>query len=83
VTMLAGVKYEEITEKGLTITTRGGKKETIEADTIVTALPMRPNTDLLKELEGTAPEVHAIGDCRDPRLVANAIADGSRIARAI
>jgi 2,4-dienoyl-CoA reductase (NADPH2) len=83
VAMLGGVKYEEITDKGLTITTKEGKRTTIEADTIVTALPMLPNTKLIKELEGLAPEVHVIGDCKDPHLVVNAIADGSRIARAI
>jgi 2,4-dienoyl-CoA reductase (NADPH2) len=80
--MLPGVKYEEITDKGLTITTQEGKKQTIEADTIVTALPLLPNTELLEELDGIAPEVYAIGDCKDPQLIVDAIADGSRIARA-
>jgi pyruvate/2-oxoglutarate dehydrogenase complex dihydrolipoamide dehydrogenase (E3) component len=28
-------------------------------------------------------EIHAIGDCREPRLTVDAIADGSRIARVI
>jgi 2,4-dienoyl-CoA reductase (NADPH2) len=82
VAILPGVKYEEITDKGLTITTKEGKKQTIEADTIVTALPLLPNTELLEELDGIAPEVYAIGDCKDPHLIVDAIADGSRIARA-
>jgi 2,4-dienoyl-CoA reductase (NADPH2) len=83
VAMLPGVKYEEITDKGLTITTKEGKRQTLEADTIVTALPLLPNTELLKEVDGLVPEVHAIGDCREPHLIVDAIADGSRIARAI
>jgi 2,4-dienoyl-CoA reductase (NADPH2) len=82
VAMLPGIKYEEITDKGLIITTREGKKQTIEADTIVTALPLLPNTELLEELDGIVPEVYAIGDCKDPHLIVDAIADGSRIARA-
>jgi 2,4-dienoyl-CoA reductase (NADPH2) len=82
VAMLPGVKYEEITDQGLTITTKEGKRQTIEADTIVTALPLLPNTELLEELDGIVPEVYAIGDCKDPHLVVDAIADGSRIARA-
>ena len=81
VTMLSGVKYEEITDQGLTVTTNEGNRHTIEADTIVTALPLLPNTGLLKNLEGSAPEVYAIGDCREPRLIVDAIADGSRIGR--
>jgi 2,4-dienoyl-CoA reductase (NADPH2) len=83
VTMLTEVKYEEITDKGLTITTTEGKRQTIEADTIVTALPLLPNTELLKSLDGIVPEVYAIGDCKEPHLIIDAIADGSRVARAI
>lgn len=82
VAMLPGVKYEEITDQGLTITTKEGKKQTIEADTIVTAMPLLPNTELLTELESIVPEVYAIGDCKDPHLIVDAIADGSRMARA-
>jgi 2,4-dienoyl-CoA reductase (NADPH2) len=83
VVMLAEVNYDEITEKGLTITTKEGKRQTLEADTIVTAMPLRPSTELLKKLEGSAPEVYAIGDCKEPNMIIDAIADGSRIARAI
>ena len=83
VTMMAGVKYEEITDKGLTITTGDGKRQTIEADTIVTALPLLPNTEFVKSLEGSVPEIYTIGDCKEPHLTVDAIADGARIARAI
>ena len=81
--MLTGVKYEEITDKGLTITTKEGKRETIEADNIVPAMPLAPNTVLLKSLEGKVPEVYAIGDCSNPRLMVDAIADGWKIANSI
>jgi 2,4-dienoyl-CoA reductase (NADPH2) len=83
VTMMTEVKYEEITDKGLTITTKEGKRQIIEADTIVTTMPLKPSTELPKDLEGSAPEVYAIGDCREPNMIIDAIADGSRIARAI
>jgi 2,4-dienoyl-CoA reductase (NADPH2) len=82
-TMMTEVKYEEITDKGLTITTKEGERQTITADTIVPAIPLMPNTELLKSLEGKVPEIHAIGDCMEPRLIIDAIADGSRIAHAI
>jgi 2,4-dienoyl-CoA reductase (NADPH2) len=83
VAMLSGVKYEGISNQGLTITTKEGNRQTIEADTIVTALPLLPNTAFLDSLTGSAPEVYAIGDCNEPHLVVDAIADGARIARAI
>jgi 2,4-dienoyl-CoA reductase (NADPH2) len=83
VIMMTGVKYEEITDKGLAITTKEGKRQTIEADTIVTAMPLQPNTEFFKKLNGCAPEVYTIGDCKEPNMIIDAIADGSRIARAI
>jgi 2,4-dienoyl-CoA reductase (NADPH2) len=82
VTMMAKVKYDKITDKGLTIATKG-KKQTIEADTIVTALPLKPNTELLKSLKDGVSEVYAIGDCKEPHLIIDAIAEGSHIARNI
>lgn len=60
-----------------------GERLTLNADTIVTALPLLPNTELSKSREGSAPEVHAIGDCLEPHLIVDAVADGSRMARAI
>ncbi|MBN2569373.1 MAG: FAD-dependent oxidoreductase, partial [Deltaproteobacteria bacterium] len=64
VTMLSGVReYVEITDKGLTIVDKEGKKQTIEADTIVPALPLTPNMALFEALQKKVPEVYAIGDC--------------------
>jgi len=76
-------RCDEITDSGLTIITREGKRQIIEADTIVLAMPMIPDKELLKAIEGKAPEIYQIGDCREPSLILEAIADGSRIGRAI
>ena len=81
VTLLGEVKYEEITDKGLIITTKEGKRQTIEADTVVTALPLKPDNGLLKLLEGKVPQIYSIGDCNEPRLIIHAIADGWCTAR--
>jgi 2,4-dienoyl-CoA reductase (NADPH2) len=83
ITTMTGVKYEEITDKGLTITTKEGERKTLEADTIIPALPFGPNMELAKMLEGKVPEVYAVGDCKDPLLIADAIGTGSRIAQTI
>jgi hypothetical protein len=77
------VKIEEITDKGLTITTKEGEKRILSADAIVTALPMTPDTEFVKSLQGTAPEIYQIGNCGDSALIIDAIEDGSRIGRAI
>jgi thioredoxin reductase len=83
VPLLTGVKYEAITDKGLTITTREGEKKTLAADAIVPALPMMPDAEFVKSLEGTAPEIYQIGDCGNSALIIDAIGDGSDIGRAI
>ena len=83
-TLISGIKeYVEITKKGLIIITGEGKRQTIEADTIVTALPLKPSTELYKTLEGRVPEIYNVGDCHEPRLIIHAIAEGNRIAKSI
>jgi 2,4-dienoyl-CoA reductase (NADPH2) len=83
-TLISGIKeYVEITKKGLIIVTGEGKRQAIEADTIVTALPLKPNTELYQTLEGRVPEIYNVGDCREPRLIIHAIAEGNRIAKSI
>ena len=77
------VKYEEVTEKGLVITTKEGEKKTLEADTVIVTLPFLPNTEVIKRLEGKIPETYTIGSCMQPGLIVNAIADGARIGHQI
>ena len=84
VVLISGVKeYVEITDKGLTIITSDGEKQTIEADNIVTAMPLTSNDELLEGLKKQVPEIYAIGDCKDPLLIADAIGTGLRTAREI
>ena len=84
VTLISGIKeYVAITDKGLVVLTPEGYKRTIPADSIVPAIPMKPDTALLRSLEGKVPEVYAIGDCNEPKLIVDAIGDGFRVARVI
>jgi 2,4-dienoyl-CoA reductase (NADPH2) len=80
---LTGVKYEEITDKGLVIRTKEGQRTILEADTVALIVPLQPNTDLVKRLAREAPEIHPVGDCREPHLIADAIADGWQIGCSI
>jgi pyruvate/2-oxoglutarate dehydrogenase complex dihydrolipoamide dehydrogenase (E3) component len=83
VTIITEAKCEEITDRGLTITTKEGKRQTIETDTIIPVLPFKPNTELYNTLKGKVPEIYLIGDGCEPRLILDAIADGWRISNAI
>jgi thioredoxin reductase len=72
-----------VTDKGLTILNKQGYKQTIEADSIVPAVPMKPNNALLKSLEGKVDKIYSIGDCKEPHLIVDAIADAFHTARSI
>jgi 2,4-dienoyl-CoA reductase (NADPH2) len=83
VAAITGVKEVEITKTGVVVTAKDGTKSTIEADTVVPAVPLSANTELFKSLEGKVPEVYAVGDCKTPLLIVDAIGTGSRVARGI
>ncbi len=84
ITRITKIKVEEITDQGLTATTKEGKKQTIKADTIITASSPRPNTELLKRIKGKVPEVYLIGlEDREPSSILNAIGNGYHIAKSI
>ena len=81
--ILTGVEFKEITDAGLVIRTPEGETATIAADSIITALPPASNPQLARDLQGLVPEIHAIGDCTESRLILQAIADGARVGHAI
>jgi 2,4-dienoyl-CoA reductase (NADPH2) len=84
VEMINGVKeYVAVTDKGLVILGPEGYKRTIPADSIVPAVPMKPDTALFRALQGKVPEVYAIGDCAEPELIVDAIGSGFKVARSI
>ncbi len=65
-------KCLEITPGGVKVETRDGKQEFIEADTIVYALGMQPNsTGKLRVAAGNIP-VYEVGDCVQPAKVVDA-----------
>jgi len=76
VTTLTGVRYQEISDQGVIITTREGKRQTVEVDTVVLAAGSLPNTELRDALEGKVSELHLVGDCVKPRNIISAVADG-------
>ena len=80
-----GVKYEEVTDEGLVITTKEGKKMTIEADTVMPSLFLKQNLDMAEKLKGIVPEIYTVGSCikPEPDLMVDAIAAGARVAHQI
>jgi len=83
VRILTGTKVLEIADEGVTIVGKDGKRNTLEADTVVLAVGFKSNYSLLEALKEKVPEVYAIGDCVEPRKVLNAIREGFRLARLV
>jgi 2,4-dienoyl-CoA reductase (NADPH2) len=83
VKLISEAEYEEITHRGLVIVTKEGMRQSIEADTILPAMPLRPDTEFLRELKGEVAEIYSVGSCSKHGLIVDAIADGSRIGRVI
>ena len=83
VEIIPEVHYEEITRDGLAITAKDGTKRVLKADTIITALPLLPDLQLQKEMEGKANEVYTIGDSKKPGLVFDAVAEAAKVAHKI
>ena len=71
-----------ITDKGVNIE-KGGSIELIEADTIVIAGGLEPNSKLSKELSGEGFVVYPIGDCAEPGKLLEAITSGFLVGQQI
>lgn len=55
----------------------------IEADTVVLAVGVKPEKELITKLKGLVEEVYEIGDCVEPRDVMWAIREAAEVARSI
>jgi len=77
------VKYKEITNKGLVVTTKDGKEQLIEGSTIITALPLKPDSAFFESMKGKAKEVYAIGDAENPGYIVDAIEAGAKIGHSL
>ena len=82
-TILAGVTYHEVNQRGLVITDAEGKLRTLEADSVMVTLPLKPNLGLHDTLLGKVRELHMIGDCKEPGLIIDAIAAGFEVGRIV
>jgi 2,4-dienoyl-CoA reductase (NADPH2) len=83
VCIVAGAKNLEITDKGVAYTDKDGKRQTIEADTVVPTSPLKSNAALLKDLQEKVPELYLIGDAKQPGMIVDAIREGYHTAKRV
>lgn len=79
VIMETEVRVVEITDKGVKCIRRG-KPEFFPGDTVVVAIGMEPDNKLAEELEGEVDELLCVGDCVEPKRIAQATEAGFRAA---
>ena len=77
---LPRVEYDQINDRGLTVTTVEGQPIVIEADTVILVDGVGVNRDLLQAIEGKVKEVYAVGDCTQKSMIQGAIADANAVA---
>ena len=73
----------EIDDKGVTVSYKDGKKDHIEADTVILSTGFRANRSLVESFCGITYETYIIGDCERARKVDYAINEGYFIGRNI
>jgi 2,4-dienoyl-CoA reductase (NADPH2) len=83
VKLINGAKNIEITDTGVLYIDKDGNNVTLPADTVIPTRPLTANLDLFNKLKDKAPEVYAVGDCKEPKMIVDAIGSGFRIAREI
>jgi Pyruvate/2-oxoglutarate dehydrogenase complex, dihydrolipoamide dehydrogenase (E3) component, and related enzymes len=71
-----GTKCVEITPKGIKVAGKDGKEEFIEADTVIYAVGMKPNSDTVKKLRDSAMNFYPIGDCVKAQKITQATQGG-------
>ena len=83
VKILTETNVLEITDNCLVIADKQGNESTLEADTIILAVGMKSNRELVDALEDKLPEMYPIGDCAQPSKVLGAMWAAFRTARLI
>lgn len=77
-------KVVGVTERGIqVINLDSSQEESVESDCVVIAMGARPVNAIVNALEGKVPAVYSVGDCNRPRVIMEAIYEGSLAGRQI
>jgi pyruvate/2-oxoglutarate dehydrogenase complex dihydrolipoamide dehydrogenase (E3) component len=83
VTIITDATVKEITDDGAVIEKNGEQQTVTGMDHIVLACGARAVENLSDKIRDKVPEVHIIGDAKQPRRALEAIAEGAEAARAV
>ena len=79
VKILTKAAAKEITDLGV-VTDYRGKKQLIEADTVILALGAQPNQKLGNQLKKLVTQLYIVGDCTEVRRLPDAVEGGFKAA---
>ena len=80
--MESDARIAEITEGSVRVK-QGREVLSFKADSVVLAMGMKPNKDLFNELKAGPYELYSVGDCVEPRRIADAVAEANQVAHRI
>jgi 2,4-dienoyl-CoA reductase-like NADH-dependent reductase (Old Yellow Enzyme family)/thioredoxin reductase len=83
VTFMLQAKAVAVARSGLILSMTEGRRELLTGDTILVATRPKPKSDLYYALRETVPEIHMVGDCLEPRSIAEALLEGFRAGRVV
>ena len=83
VTIITDATVNEITDDGAVIEKNGEQQTVTGMDHIVLACGARAVENLSDKIRDKVPEVHIIGDAKQPRRALEAIAEGAEAGRAV
>jgi 2,4-dienoyl-CoA reductase (NADPH2) len=75
-------RAKEIADGGV-IVDRAGREDLIRGDTVVVATGAKAVNALYEKLQSRTPEIHLIGDAKNPRRALEAVAEGLALGRMI
>jgi pyruvate/2-oxoglutarate dehydrogenase complex dihydrolipoamide dehydrogenase (E3) component len=81
--MMTHTRVLKVLEDGVAADRGDGQERVISGDWIVLALGIKSQDTLLGELRGKSYEVYAVGDCKEPRGIQEAVYEGSWTAMQI
>ena len=81
VTILTGKMIEEVNDTGAVLKDRNGDRMTVETDTVVMAIGLRPRKDMTAELQEAGIEVYSVGDGAHVGNIRSCTATAYEVAR--
>ena len=83
VEILTNWKLERIENGYVVLVDRDWNKQEIAANSVILAMGLESNQELLKPLRESVRDMYVIGDCVEPRKIYQAIHEGAFAGRAI